>query len=243
MNKHIVTDMITEKLKREIGMVAKPFPEELRIMEAEVPPEVVAPGGKIHMEASLYQADKIKKITFLKNKLGEISAGSVVMIAPEDEYELPFIVVDVTFWSVETSKIFTEFDANPIVKDEESMKEYTAFLKWREEIDKLPSEPITGLPEPGKFLKACLSTINYLRFIPGECTDEILNLTDQFFDIFVSIYRKAEPVKDSQRRKKMDNFRSGYNRYVLDEDPSGVMLINAFGREKAQLFYEHLVNL
>jgi len=243
MNKHIVTEMITEKLKREIGMVAKPFPEELRILEAEIPPEVLPPGGRVHLEASLYQADKIKKITFLKNKLGEISAGSVVMIAPEDEYELPFIVVDITFWSLETSKIFTEFDANPIVKDEESMREYTSFRKWREAIGKLPSEPIVGLPEPGEFLKACLSTINYLRFIPGEYTDEVLNLTDQFFDIFVSIYRKAEPVKDVPRRKKMDNFRSEYNRYVLDEDPSGVMLINAFGREKAQLFYEHLVNL
>jgi len=243
MKKHIVADMITEKLEREIGMVAKTFPEELRIMESEVPPEVLPPGGKIHMEASLYQADKIKKITFLKNKFGEISAGSVVMIAPEDEYELPFIIVDVTFWSLETIKIFTEFDANPLVKDEEGIRQYTDFKKWRDEIGKLPSEPIVGLPEPGEFLKSCLSTVNYLRFIPGEYTDEVLNLTGEFFDIFINLYQRAVPVKDMQRRSKMDIFRSEYNRRVLEEDPSGVMLINAFGREKAQLFYEHLVNL
>lgn len=243
MNKHIVAEMITEKLKKEIGMVAKPFPEELRILEAEIPPEALPPGGKLRMEVSLYQADKVKKITFLKISMGEASAGSVVMIAPEDEYELPFIVVDITFWSGERGKIFTEFDANPIVKDEESIKEYAAYLKWREAIGKLPSEPITGIPEAGDFLKACLSTINYLRFISVEYTDAVLNLADQFFDIFISMYRKAEPVKDVQRRKAMDTFRAEYNRHALDDDPSGVMIANAFGREKAQLFYEHLVNL
>jgi hypothetical protein len=243
MNKHIVADMVIERLKKEIGMVPKSFPEELKILETEIPPEVFPPGGKMHMEASLYQSDKLKKITFLKNKMGEISAGSVVMIAPKDEYEIPFIVVDVTFWSLETINIFTEFDANPIFKDEESLRNYADFRKWREEIGKLPSEPITGLPEPGEFLKSCLSTINYLRFVPGEHAEELIKLTDQFFDIFIGISHKAEPVKDVQRRKKMDNFRSEYNRCALDEDPSGVMIMNSFGREKAQLFYEHLVNL
>jgi len=244
MNKQIVAEMITEKLKREIGMVAKPFPEELRILEAEIPPEVVPPGGKMCLEASLYQADKIKRITIIKNKLGEISAGSIVTIAPQDEYDLPFIVVDVTFLSAETSKIFTELDAKPLVKDEESMKKYTdPFRKWREAIGKLPSEPIIGRPEPGEFIKSCLSPINYLRFIPEEYTNELLNLTGQFLDIFVSIYRKADPVKDVPRRKKMDAFRSEFNRQFLDEDPAGVMLINAFGREKTQLFCKHLVNL
>lgn len=239
MNKYIVADMLTEKLKREIGMVAKPFPEELKILEAEV-----APLGKMHFEASLYQAEKIKKIAFIKPTVGETSAGSVVVIAAEDEYDLPFIVVDVSFWSGETSKIFAEFEAKPLVKDEESVRKYTApFWKWREAIDKLPSEPVTGFPELGEFLKANLSPIHYLRFIPGEYIDEVLNLTGQFFDIFVGIYRKAEPVEDVQRRRKMDAFRSEYNRHVLDEDPSGIALINAFGREQAQLFYEHLVNL
>jgi len=243
MNTHIVADMITEKLKKEIGMITKPFPEELKMLEAEVPRELVPTGGKVRMEASLYQAEKIKKLTFLKNKMGEISAGSVVMIAPDDEYELPFIIVDVTFWSLEKDKIFTEFDANPLIKDDKSMKEYSEFHKWREEISKLPSEPITGLPEPGEFLKACLSTINYLGFIPGDYSNEVLNLTNKFFDIFINFYLRARPVEDIERRKKMDAFRSEYNQHVLDEDPSGLMLINAFGREKAQLFYEHLVNL
>jgi hypothetical protein len=244
MNKHIIADMVIEKLKKEIGIVPKPFPQELRILEAEVPPpEETLPGGKMRLEASLYQADKIKKIGIIKNNLGEISAGSVLTIVSEDEYEFPFIAVDVFFLSGEKSKIFTEFNANPLVKDEESLREYTPFQKWLEEIGKLPSEPIAGLPEPGEFLKNCLSTIHYLRYIPAEHIDQLLKLTDRFFDIFISIYRKAEPVKDIQRRKKMDTFRSDYNRCVLDEDPSGGMLINAFGREKAKLFYQHILNL
>ncbi len=164
-------------------------------------------------------------------------------LVQEDEYELPFIVVDVTFWSLETNKIFAEFDANPIVKDDESMKEYGPFRTWREAIGKMSSEPMTGFPEPGEFLKAALSTINYLRFVPVEHTDEVLTFTDQFFDIFIDMHRKAEPVRDVERRRKMDAFRTEYNRHALDDDPSGVLIMNAFGRETAQLFYEHLVNL
>jgi len=34
MNKHIVADMVTEKLKKEVGIVPRSFPEELRILEA-----------------------------------------------------------------------------------------------------------------------------------------------------------------------------------------------------------------
>ena len=78
MNKHIIADMVIEKLKKEIGIVPKPFPQELRILEAEVPPpEETLPGGKMRLEASLYQADKIKKIGIIKNNLGEISAGNL----------------------------------------------------------------------------------------------------------------------------------------------------------------------
>jgi hypothetical protein len=71
----------------------------------------------------------------------------------------------------------------------------------------------------------------------------VVKFADQFFDIFLSIYRKAEPVKDTERRREMDAFRLEYNKYALDEDPSGVMLINVFGRQKAELFYDYLINM
>lgn len=196
------------------------------------------------MESSIYQADKIKKISIVKNQLGEISAGGIVLITPENEYDLPFVVVDITFMSIGKVKIFTELDAKLLVKDEESERKHTRpFQKWREAIGKLPSEPITGRPEIGEFFKDNMSPINYLGFIPEEYTDDLLNLTNQFFDIYINLYRQAELVKDDQRRNKMDTFRSEFNRHFLTEDPSGVMLINAFGLEKAQLFCEHIVYL
>ena len=116
MDKHIIAEIITEKFKKELGMVDKAFPEELRILEAEIPPEALPPGGKMRMESSMYQADKIKKISIVKNQLGEISAGGIVLITPENEYDLPFVVVDITFMSIGKVKIFTELDAKPLVK-------------------------------------------------------------------------------------------------------------------------------
>jgi len=237
MNKYILADMVTEKLKREIGMVPKPFPEEIKTLEK------VLPSGTIRFENVLYQAEKLKKIWIGKHSLGE-GAGTVVIIAAEDEYDLPFVVVDVAFDFGKKGKIFAEFEAKPLVWDEESIRKYTdPFRKWREEIGKLPSEPITGFGESGEFLKTHHSQIHYLYFIPEEYTDKVLNLADQFFDIFVSIYRKAVPVRDVGRRREMDTFRSEYNRYSLDQDQSGQMLINMFGREKAQLYFEHFVDM
>jgi len=238
MNKHIVADMLTEKFSKEIGMVEKQFPADLKVLDADTPF-----GAKLHTEASLYHADKIKKISFLRNTMGEMSAGSVIMIVPEDTYDLPFIVADVTFWSGEQNKIFTEFDANPLVKDADSVHKYDEFLKWQDELGKLSSEPVTGIPEPGEYIKSVMSTVHYLRFIPAEFTDEVLKLTDRFFDIFLEMYAAAEPVQDSQKRIKMDAFRAEYNSHILNEDPSAMAFEGTFGREKVQRFYDHLVNL
>ena len=238
MNKYILADMVTEKLKREIGMVPKPFPEELKITEAEV-----TPYGKSRSEHSLYQAEKLKKISIGKHSHGE-GAGTVVIIVADDEYDLPFIVVDVAFDFGEKGKIFVEFEAKPLVKDEESTRKYIdPFRKWREAIGKLPAEPPAAFGEVGEFLKANLSPNEYVRLIPEDYTDEVLKFADQFFDIFLDIYRKAEPVKDAQRRRKMDAFRLEWNKHALDEDPSGVLIMEAFGRQTAELFYDYLVNL
>jgi len=239
MDKYFIADMLTEKLKREIGMVPKPFPEELKIMEAEV-----APFGKSHFENSLYQTEKLKKIWFGKHAFGETFVGTVVITVAADEYDLPFIVVNVASWSRETSKIFVELGAKPLVWDEESTRKYAdPFREWLEAIGELPFEPITGFGEGGEHLRAFRSPVACGGLTPVEYLDKVLNFTDQFFDIFVNIYRKAVPVEDVQRRRAMDAFRSEYNRYALDEDPSGIALIDGWGREKAQLFYEHFVNM
>jgi len=238
MNKHILADMVIEKLEREIGMVAKPLPKELKILEK------VGPLGRQRSECALYEAEKLKKISIIKTQRGDIGAGTVVMIVGADEYDLPFTIAAVGFDAGEKGKIAIEFDAVLLVKDEESTRKYVdPFRKWREAIGKLPSEPVSGFGEPGEFLKANMSPIEYLRLLPDDYTDEMLNLAEQFFDIFLDIYRKAEPVKDIQRRRKIDAFRAEYNKHILDDDPDGVALMEAFGRPTAELFYEYLIYL
>ena len=238
MDKYILGNMVTEKLKREIGIVAKPFPNELKTLET------VLPSGSVRFECALYQADKLKKISINKHSHGEGGAGTVVIIAAEDAYDLPFIVVDMAFDFGGKGKIFAEFEAKPLIKDEESTRKYVdPFRKWREELGKLPAESPAVFGEPGEFLKANISPIEYVHLIPDAYADEIVKFADQFFDIYLDIYRKAEPVKDPEIRNKLDFFRSEYNKHALDEDPSGVMLINAFGRQKAELFYDKFINM
>ena len=238
MNKYILADMVTEKLTREIGMVVKALPEELKVMEAKLPK------GQVRFENTLYQTEKLKKITIGKHSHGDGGAGTVVLIVADDEYDLPFIVVDIAFDFHKKGMIFTEFEAKPLVKDDESTRNYVdPFRKWREALGKLPSESSPASGEVGEFLKANMSPNEYARLIPEEYADDIIRIADHFFDIYVDIYRKAEPIKDIERRKKMDAFRKEYNKHVLEEDPSGVTLMNAFGRQTAELFYDYLLNL
>ena len=236
MNKYILGDMVTEKLKREIGMVAKPLPEEIKTLET------VLPLGRVRFESALYQAEKLKKIAISKHTLGESGAGTVVVIAGDDEYDLPYVLADIAFDFGEKGKIFVEFEAMPLVKDEESTRKYVdPFLKWYEAIDKLPGEPF--FLNIGEYLKANPPPLKYMRSLPLDYIDEVLKFTEQYFDIFLDIYRKAEPVKDAERRKKMDAFRSEYNQKILGDDASGKMLLEAFGRPTTELFYEYLVYL
>ncbi len=166
------------------------------------------------------------------------------MLVGDDEYDLRFILADIAFDFGEKGKIFVEFEAKPLVKDEESTRNYVdPFRKWREAIGKLPAKPPSISGGVGEFLKANMSPTEYVRLIPDAYTDEVVKLADQFFDIFLDIYRKAEPVKDAQRRRKIDAFRSEFNKRMLDEDPSGVMLMEAFGRQTTELFYDYLINL
>jgi len=236
MNKYILADMVTERLTREIGMVAKSLPEEIRTLETDLP------SGRARFESALYQAEKLKKITIGKRNLGEGGAGTVVMLIADDEYDLPFILADIAFDFVGKGRMFVAFQLRPLVKDEESTRKYIEpFLKWYEAIDKLPGEPF--FLNIGEYLKANPPPLKYMCSLPHDYIDEVLKFTEQFFDIFLDIYRKAEPVKDAQRRRKMDAFRSEYNQKILGDDASGKMLLEAFGRPTVALFYDYLLYL
>jgi hypothetical protein len=236
MNKFILADMVTERLKREIGMVAKSLPEEIKILEANLPL------GKARFETALYQADKLKKITISKRSLGDCGAGTVVMIIADDEYDIPFVLADIAYDFVGKGKISAGFELRPLVKDEESTRKYIdPFKKWHKTISKLPSEEV--FLDIGEFLKSNPPSLKYLGSIPETYNDEVVKLAGQFLNIFLGVYQKAEPIIDTERRRKMDSFRSEWNQNILGDDYSGKVLIEAFGRQRIALFYEYLVYL
>jgi len=238
MNKYILADMITERLTREIGMVEKPLPEELKKLET------VLPSGRVCTEPTLYQAAKLKKIVISKRSQGESLAGTLVMLISEDDYDFPFTLADVTFDFAGKGKMFVAFQFRPLVNDDESTRKYVEPLrKWFEAINEIPSEPVTPPKEPGEFLKKNVTPIRYIRIVKEDYIKEVVDFAQQFFDIVLDIYRKVEPVKDSQRRKEMDTFRSEWNKHILSADPSSQSLAEAYGQKTAALFCNYLVYL
>jgi hypothetical protein len=236
MNKYILADMVIDRFTREIGMVESPLPEEIRTLEKDIPT------GRLRFDSALYKSEKLKRITIGKRSRGDGGAGTVVMLVANDEYDLPFILADMAFDFAEKGKLSAGFQLRPLVKDEESIRKYIQpFQKWYEAISKLPGESV--FLDIGEYLKANRAPLKYLASLSDDYTDDIVNYADQFLDIFLDIYQKAEPVTDVERRRKMDAFRSEYNRNILGDDYSGKMLIEAFGRETAIVFYEHLVYL
>jgi hypothetical protein len=234
--KYILAEMATERLMREIGMVEKPLPEEIKTLEAELPT------GKLRFETALYQAEKLKKIMIGRRSFGENGGGTVVMMMSDDDHDIPFVLADIAFESAQTASITAGFQLRPVVEDEESTKKYIdPFQKWYAAIDKLPSEPVHL--DIGPYLKTHPAPLNYLGRIPYEYLDQVLKFAEEFFDILLDAYRKAAPIEDAERRKKMEAFRKEYNENIFGDDYSGKVLIQAFGRETAALFYEHLVYL
>jgi hypothetical protein len=219
-------------------MVEKPLPEELKKLET------VLPSGRVRTEPALYHAAKLKKIVISKRSQGENLAGTLVMLISEDDYDFPFTLADVTFDFAGKGKMFVAFQFRPLVKDDESTRKYVEPLrKWFEAINEIPSEPVTPPKEPGEFLKKNVTPIRYIRIVQEDYINEVLDFAQQFFDIVVDIYRKAEPVKDVRRRKEMDTFRSEWNKHILSDDPSGQSLTEAYGQKTAELFFDYLVYL
>ena len=236
MNKYILADMATERLTRETAMTAKSLPDQIKTLEADLPK------GKMRFETELYQSEKLKKITIGRRSLGDASAGTVVMLMSQDEYDFPFVLADIAFEPTGKGLIAAGFQLRPIVNDVESMKKYIdPFQAWYTKIDNFPSEPI--YLNIGDYLKSHPAPLNYAGKIPCDYSDEVLKLTEQFFDILLDIYHRAEPVTDAQRRKQMDDFRADYNRNILGDDYSGKILIKTFGLETTKLFYDYLVYL
>ena len=67
--------MVTEKLKKEIGMVAKPLPEEIKTLET-----VLSSGrqpGRQRFEFALYQAEKLKKYQLTNAAMGRAQLASL----------------------------------------------------------------------------------------------------------------------------------------------------------------------
>jgi hypothetical protein len=236
MNKYILADMVTERLTREIGMEVKPLPEEIKTLEKDLPT------GRLRFDSALYRAEKLKRITIGKRSRGDGGAGTVVMLMSEDVYDLPFILADMAFDFFEKGRMSAGFELRPLVKDDESTRKYIEpFRNWYEAISKLPGKPV--FLDIGEFLKSNPPPLKYSASLPDDYANEVISFADQFFDIFLDIYRKAEPVKDAKRRNKMDAFRSEYNRKILGDDYSGKVLIEAFGRKTVEIFYEYLVYL
>ena len=237
MNKYILGDTIMPMLKKEMNLVDHPLPEEVRVLEGEHPAF-----GKVVEWFSRYKTNKIKRVSDIRHDVGGMLVGANIMIMGEDEYDFPFIMANIAFVPGEggKDKIFVEINAMPLIKDEESTRKYVDPLRgWREAIGKIPAEPVSGFGEPGEFIKESISPFQYLRFVSVDYLDQLLDLTKQFFEITLDFWRKAEPVKDIQRREKIEAFRREWNKNMLDEDPSGRAAMEAFGREKAQLSFEN----
>jgi hypothetical protein len=125
MNKYILADMVTEKLKREIGMVASPLPEEIKTLE------MVLPSGRLCFDSALYQAQKMKRISIINHTHGENGGGTIVMMFADDKYDLPLTFVDIAFDFGRIGNIFTQFEAMPLINDGESINKYVDGLQWK----------------------------------------------------------------------------------------------------------------
>jgi len=241
MNKYIAGDIAREILEKEITLTEDPLPEDLRVREGEHPGY-----GKMLNRVARYKADKLKRITILDHDVGGKFIGTVIMMVGEDGYDFPFIVVNIGFAPDASGKdrIFVEFEAKPLVKDDESTRKYIQPLRaWREALAQLPSEPMSGFGEPGEFVKANLSPIEYIRWVPLEHLDRVLDFFRQFFTTVVAYWRQAAPVEDAARRNKIADFRQAYNSHILDEDPSGRTAIATYGREQALRYFENVTFL
>ncbi|MFC1591041.1 hypothetical protein ACFL43_00805 [Thermodesulfobacteriota bacterium] len=236
MNKHILAKMVIERLQQETSLIECPLPEQIKTITTD------HLKGRVHIESALYQADKLKKISISNRVMGTNNAGTVVMIIADDAYDLPFILMDIAIDAAGSGSITAGFKIRPLVADAISTQKYIRpFSAWLDGIKTLPAAPVHL--DVGSYLKDNPAPLDYRGTVGLDHNQKLLAYTNQFIDILLDIYHTLQPVEDAYRRTQMDAFRQEYNRNILGTDYSGKMLVQAFGQQTAEIFYEHLVYL
>ncbi|MBI5375649.1 MAG: hypothetical protein HZA77_09450 [Candidatus Schekmanbacteria bacterium] len=189
----------------------------------------------------LYKAPKLQKIVVGFQSFKEMLMSYAMMIWPDDEHDLP---VFSSYWAENKKGSFFIIDLYPTadcIVDIPYMEKNLDPLE--DAYDKGTRTYFPGLSGMStNWFRALSSPYCITGNIAPSTKDsqnKIMELTMDYFKIFVDLWKKAEP-KDKNYMKRLIERREAIRINFREKDPGGIMVVKAVGEEMAELSLEAL---
>lgn len=182
-----------------------------------------------------YKMEKCEKITLCNCIMMDRILASAVIAIPQDDYELPMPVLE---WSETENTISVLVDFIPVV-DLVMREDYR--VKYLDPLEKYWSKykDLPGM-EPNRFAWArqMFSPYYLSGHIPKESEQnrkECLELIQNYLELWINLWQKAEPVKDDGTRECVKERRAHIRKIFRENDEGAKSMRQMVGKEIVDL--------
>ncbi|HUT83453.1 MAG TPA: hypothetical protein VMX95_02295 [Thermodesulfobacteriota bacterium] len=178
-----------------------------------------------------YQTDKCEKITICNCILMERILTSAVIAIPNDDYELPMLVLE---WSETESVISVVVDYIPLV-DLVMREDYR--VKYLDPLDQYWTKykELPGMA-PNRFAwsRMLFSPYYHSGHIPKQDEKNIkasLELMQNYLELWIDLCKKAEPITDDTHKEHVKARKARIRKIFRDNDEGAKSLLQMVGKE------------
>jgi len=178
-----------------------------------------------------YRAEKCEKITICNCILMERILTSTVIAIPSDDYEFPMLVLE---WSETESVISVVADYVPLV----DMVMHEAYrMKYLDPLDPYWTKykELPGMA-PNRFAWSRMLFSPY--YLSGHISKQdgsniraCLQLMQDYLDLWLTLYEKAEPITDNAHKKYVKERKTQVRKIFRENDEGAKSLLQMVGKE------------
>ncbi|MBI5375767.1 MAG: hypothetical protein HZA77_10040 [Candidatus Schekmanbacteria bacterium] len=223
-------ERMDEIMRKTLNPVQNPLKEEFLYKKVE------HEGKIVENMARTYHCEKLKHISLSKLVVHGVVQSHNFSIFPDGNYDLPFFGTDIVIFD---KMIVCFCDLQPYIRDEESVQKYITPMKpLYEKYKHIPNE----MPRGRDWLAEISSNFGLsVTTTDVSYVEEAFRGAMEYFQLFTTYLKKAEPLKDEKRKEEIKKGREHVIAMYTEYDPGYGPMKKYFGKEWTDYYFHNIL--